>query len=264
MRRAFTLIELLVVIAIISILAAILFPVFVQAKRTAKQIVCVVHVRQVGMAMMMYRSDYDEVWPSAVYADSAPGWAPQTFWLGYDNNNAPLFGGYYGMVNKPAVNPPKPGLIDPYIKSEPIKVCPEQPRDWQMAMAYNMFNKYAPSAYYTTHPNAAGQEFGPGTGELWTDANGLVNASGISDSLMEEPASTLVVWEHNARIPMCNFLQSVDWFENPPIHLPYLAEHFNFLHRNGSTTLWADGHTKRMLFAQLKRPMFSVRKGIYP
>ena len=87
MRRAFTLIELLVVIAIISILAAILVPVFVQAKRTAKQIVCVVHVRQVGMAMMMYRSDYDEVWPSAVYAESSPGWAPQTFWLGYDNNN---------------------------------------------------------------------------------------------------------------------------------------------------------------------------------
>jgi prepilin-type N-terminal cleavage/methylation domain-containing protein/prepilin-type processing-associated H-X9-DG protein len=264
MRRAFTLIELLVVIAIISILAAILFPVFVQAKRTAKQIVCVVHIRQIGMAMLMYRTDYDDVWPSAVRAEATPGFAPQTFWIGYDNNNGPLFGGYYGAVNRPAVNRPKPGLLDPYIKSEPIKVCPEQPRDWQMAMAYNMFHKGAPSAYYTTNPEAEGQEFGPGTGELWVDANGVVNASGISDSLMDEPATTLVLWEHNARVPMCNFLQAVDWFDSPPIHLPYLAEHFNFLHRNGSTTLWADGHAKRTLFTQLKRPMFSVQKWMYP
>ena len=58
-KHAFTLIELLVVIAIISILAAILFPVFAQAKMAAKKTVCLSNFKQIGLAMMMYGSDWD-------------------------------------------------------------------------------------------------------------------------------------------------------------------------------------------------------------
>lgn len=53
-RRAFTLIELLVVIAIISILAAILFPVFARARENARRTSCVSNLRQMGLATMMY------------------------------------------------------------------------------------------------------------------------------------------------------------------------------------------------------------------
>jgi prepilin-type N-terminal cleavage/methylation domain-containing protein/prepilin-type processing-associated H-X9-DG protein len=59
-KAAFTLIELLVVIAIIAILAAILFPVFAQAREKARQTTCISNLKQIGLALVMYRQDYDE------------------------------------------------------------------------------------------------------------------------------------------------------------------------------------------------------------
>lgn len=64
-RRAFTLIELLVVIAIIAILAAILFPVFAQARETARKAVCLSNLQQIGKAAQMYTQDYDEILPNS-------------------------------------------------------------------------------------------------------------------------------------------------------------------------------------------------------
>jgi prepilin-type N-terminal cleavage/methylation domain-containing protein len=68
MRRGFTLIELLVVIAIIAILAAILFPVFAQAREKARQTQCMNNLKQMATASMTYIQDYDERFPMAVYA----------------------------------------------------------------------------------------------------------------------------------------------------------------------------------------------------
>src|SRR6476660_5693806 len=62
-RRGFTLIELLVVIAIIAILAAILFPVFAQAREAARKASCQSNLKQLGAAIMMYAQDYDQKYP---------------------------------------------------------------------------------------------------------------------------------------------------------------------------------------------------------
>jgi len=75
-RRGFTLIELLVVIAIIAILAAILFPVFAQAREAARKTACTSNLKQVGLAFGLYTQDYDECFP---WAASNLG-TPTTTW----------------------------------------------------------------------------------------------------------------------------------------------------------------------------------------
>lgn len=89
-RRGFTLIELLVVIAIIAILAAILFPVFAKAREKARQSSCLSNTKQLGLALMQYSQDYDEMLP--IYnIDQTRMWAD---------------------------------LVGPYIKNTQILLCP--------------------------------------------------------------------------------------------------------------------------------------------
>jgi prepilin-type N-terminal cleavage/methylation domain len=110
-RGAFTLIELLVVIAIISLLAAILFPVFAQAREKARQAACLSNVRQIGNAAMMYAQDYDEcIVPQRVGAFPS---FPIYYWWGSVTMN----GGTW-------VRDMRGGLLFPYMKNNEIARCP--------------------------------------------------------------------------------------------------------------------------------------------
>jgi len=79
-RKAFTLIELLVVIAIIAILAAILFPVFAQAKLAAKKAVLTSNQKQAALGAIMYAGDYDDMFPIAEYGDDYSSATPHITW----------------------------------------------------------------------------------------------------------------------------------------------------------------------------------------
>ena len=77
-RRGFTLIELLVVIAIIAILAAILFPVFAQARASARKATCISNNKQAALGLLMYTQDYDETFPYC--SNNGDGSRPRIDW----------------------------------------------------------------------------------------------------------------------------------------------------------------------------------------
>src|SRR5439155_9580175 len=96
--RGFTLIELLVVIAIIAILAAILFPVFAQARDKARGAACHSNAKQQALAIHMYAQDYDETLPLIYYGE----------W----NKGGPK--GHYPWLK----------VLVPYVKNKAVYTCP--------------------------------------------------------------------------------------------------------------------------------------------
>jgi len=129
-RRAFTLIELLVVIAIIAILAAILFPVFAQARETARKASCQSNLKQMGNAWMMYVQDYDE-------RSNINSWNSDTF----------------------GTSPPALGILQifgqrlqPYMKNYQVLKCPSDSNPWastdtQEVPARNLVGSYGFHSY---------------------------------------------------------------------------------------------------------------------
>src|SRR5947209_2550449 len=118
-RNGFTLIELLVVIAIIAILAAILFPVFAQARESARLTSCLSNIKQLGLAWTMYAQDYDETMPlsrSVGYHDAAGNGSPDD--CAYiDPNNPGSMAKYVPRINWR-------GETYPYIKNKQLHRCP--------------------------------------------------------------------------------------------------------------------------------------------
>jgi len=132
----FTLIELLVVIAIIAILAAILFPVFAQARETARKASCSSNLRQLGLAMNMYKQDYDERFAMGGWHDG-------------DENSRRL------KLSRDWHN-----VIYPYIKNAQMYTCPsstdihQNPVDWNRTATDFLYNNQLGNGH-TPHNDSA-------------------------------------------------------------------------------------------------------------
>jgi prepilin-type N-terminal cleavage/methylation domain-containing protein/prepilin-type processing-associated H-X9-DG protein len=154
-KRGFTLIELLVVIAIIAILAAILFPVFAQAREKARQASCLSNQKQVATAVLMYVQDYDETFP--FYDWTPPG--QRIMWF---------------------------QVIVPYLKANQIYKCPSLPRPGDIGSATDtnsilLYNRIA--GIGVSHPHVfAGRADGSTPGAVPAQSLGVFN----------KPASTLM------------------------------------------------------------------------
>ena len=112
MKKGFTLIELLVVIAIIAILAAILFPVFAEAREKARQTSCLSNTKQLAMAFNLYADDNNEMFPA----------------VDLDNYKGAVIEAEDGYIN---VNPVL--ICKDYIKNYTIGICPSDSGKWKKA-----------------------------------------------------------------------------------------------------------------------------------
>jgi prepilin-type N-terminal cleavage/methylation domain-containing protein/prepilin-type processing-associated H-X9-DG protein len=164
-RRGFTLIELLVVIAIIAILAAILFPVFAQAREKARQATCQSNLKQLSLGLFMYAQDYDETFPPHVIVvkGSVPpgGWWFEAsfgywFWPQIAQSYSKNFGIYKCPSSAPATNeynmPPPALYIANYgANSQIIKAAPvAMAAVTQPAGTYFIYDS---GAYTNSYPN---------------------------------------------------------------------------------------------------------------
>lgn len=245
--RAFTLIELLVVIAIIAILAAILFPVFAQAKEAAKKSACLSNTKQLGLAMMQYVTDNDGYYPAGWQGSRAEWW-----------QSKPAAGESYKWMD----------MLLPYIKNTDIFTCPSS--------GYGQSGKYIPAEKLSVaapngSENAESRRWGTYSlnTTYWANAepNGRdagsspVSDAGqnkwVSESSLAESAGTILALDGNGsyQVAWADIGgQPVPTTNRTPILLGVATDRFRdghpaegavvFRHAGNANIIWCDGHAK--------------------
>lgn len=203
-RRGFTLIELLVVIAIIAILAAILFPVFAQAREAARKTACLSNMRQIGTAIHLYTQDYDE---QMVYARSFGRiWSMQSWWGN-------------GSQGERTDDVELPDLLKPYARNEGILYCPSVPRN----LLWELWNG-SPANTYSFARNGTTYFYNwIATGTCCQPVQPNIPVFRLPLAAIPAPSEAMLVWD----MPF--------YHGNNQSFVP---------HMEGTNVLFADGHTK--------------------
>jgi len=240
-RMAFTLIELLVVIAIIAILAAILFPVFAQAREKARQTACMSNLRQVGLSALQYTQDNDENFPLTE--------------RGGDIDDDHEY--YWG------------DMLQPYIKSWGMLHCP----DADSQVAFKLLSNGNASAFQATPPFSVQQSYNYAINDVVTGATCDANPDdapcshiGVAGSTLANvtyPADTILIADE---IPSStDTADGVTGNSNDPASLNHSRHEINFVveerntqylsvngksqdgyprHNGGFEAVMTDGHAK--------------------
>ncbi|MBC8065941.1 MAG: prepilin-type N-terminal cleavage/methylation domain-containing protein, partial [Chlorobia bacterium] len=229
---AFTLIELLVVIAIIAILAAILFPVFAQAKDAAKKTACLSNAKQIGITQKMYMADYD---------DAAP------IFYAYNTQDSGGSPAYFGLPNHKGTE----GLLLPYSKSKDIFRSPLDSGGPYLAtdpgLTGGTFDTYW-KAYGTSYRFGKCM-FSVVAGESTSNNNPQTYTKVVTDTQAEDPAGTRIL-----RLEMMKFFEA----KNDPdcLRYGYDCGYWKQWDSNGGAVIYSDSHAKRAVspsqFDQIK------------
>jgi prepilin-type N-terminal cleavage/methylation domain-containing protein/prepilin-type processing-associated H-X9-DG protein len=224
LRNGFTLIELLVVIAIIAILAAILFPVFAQARDKARQAACLSNTKQIGTGIQMYAEDYDETLPR--YWDDSVG-EPRN--KGVPPNPNPL--GYWH------------NMIQPYVKNYTVFICPSA----QTAAERTVDTGEGTPAQRKTLRWRGSGSYGWNFWYLgaWTDqVFRLAQVTYPSETIAVGEATRLVNPGVIYPAPTCvGTPDYAGWTKNPKDRQNFWRE-FASRHQGGNNLVFVDGHSK--------------------
>jgi prepilin-type N-terminal cleavage/methylation domain-containing protein/prepilin-type processing-associated H-X9-DG protein len=248
-RFGFTLIELLVVIAIISILAAILFPVFASAREKARQIACASNLRQLGLAATMYVQDNDGVWPLDQY--SRPDGSIQ-FWACLELPNKT-----FDLTQ---------GLLQPYERNTDVGRCPS----WTGKPYYGNGNGYGYNWGYL------GSDFYiPGSSDYgnyshWPDAPAMHHPA--LDAVLTHPANTIAFADAGFYPGVGTTMQETIYIDppsqsggNPTVNFRHVDNSFTYNSATFTTTehgyanvLFCDGHVKAYKQTQVTDALFTL------
>jgi len=258
-RKGFTLIELLVVIAIIAILAAILFPVFAQAREKARAISCLSNLKQIGTASMMYTQDYDE---TVVPAGNR-----------YAHQNVQCFNGNsnYNANNRAWVDWEIP--LIPYTKNTQIFVCPDRTQWGCFGYAMNTDSSDDDYPGPPSPPGAWGidtadaptvtlvtlaAEVSPAELVVFYDGHDEQLENTFSLSIRGDGTPDTEGWE-----------QEDEWLQalkQGLINDQYLLQYFPvgpLRHSNMMNVSWADGHAKAVRFSSLQQANLCIQDQNY-